>query len=109
LARPVGPIGIARIVGGAAESIPSTGFWYILQLMAILSVNLAVVNILPLPGLDGGRLVFVFIEWLRGGKRLNPQREGMIHFAGLMLLVGLIVVITFFDIVSPAPIGDLVP
>jgi regulator of sigma E protease len=109
LARPVGPIGIARIVGDAAESIPSTGFWYILQLMAFLSVNLAIVNILPLPGLDGGRLVFVFVEWLRGGKRLNPQREGMIHFAGLMLLVGLIVVITFFDIVSPAPVGGMVP
>lgn len=82
LARPVGPLGVARIVGSAAETIPASGFVYILQLMAMLSVNLAVVNILPLPGLDGGRLLFVIIEWLRGGKRLNPQREAIIHFGG---------------------------
>lgn len=109
LARPVGPVGIARIVGAAAADIPTSGFFSILQLTALLSINLALVNILPLPGLDGGRLVFVAIEWLRGGKRLNPQREGIIHFAGLMLLVGLIVVITVFDIMSPAQIGELVP
>jgi regulator of sigma E protease len=49
--------------------------------------------------------VFVLLEWLRGGKRINPQREAIIHFAGLMLLMGLILVITFFDIVSPANIN----
>jgi regulator of sigma E protease len=102
LARPVGPVGVARLVGSAAEAIPQSGFAMILNLMAYLSVNLAIVNILPLPGLDGGRLVFVILEWLRRGKRINPQREAIIHFSGLMLLMGLILVITFFDIVSPA-------
>lgn len=109
LARPVGPVGIARIVGAAAADIPTSGFFAIAQLTALLSINLALVNILPIPGLDGGRLVFVLLEWLRGGKRLSPQREGIIHFAGLMLLVGLIVVITVFDIMSPAQVGQLVP
>ena len=103
LARPVGPVGITRIVGSATDAIPALGFAPILQLMALLSVSLAVVNILPLPGLDGGRLAFVFVEWLRRGKRINPEREAVIHFAGLMLLFGLMIVITYFDIVSPAP------
>ena len=98
-----GPIGIARIVGSATNAIPTSGLYPILTLMALLSISLAVVNILPLPGLDGGRIVFVFLEWLRGGKRINPEREAMIHFAGLVVLMGLIVVITFFDITKPAP------
>jgi len=103
LARPVGPIGISRVVGSAAEAIPSSGFAPIFLTTAYLSMSLAIVNILPLPGLDGGRLLFLAIEWLRGGKRLNPQREAIIHFAGLMLLMGLVVIITYFDIVSPIP------
>jgi regulator of sigma E protease len=103
LARPVGPIGISRYVGSAAEAIPTLGFYPILQLMALLSVSLAVVNILPVPGLDGGRLLFTFIEALRGGKRITPEREATLHFAGLMFFMGLVVVITFFDIVKPTP------
>lgn len=103
LARPVGPLGISRIVGGAAEAIPVSGLAPILLTTALLSVSLAIVNILPFPGLDGGRLVFVLIEALRGGKRVDPQREAVIHFAGLMVLMGLFVIITYFDIVSPAP------
>jgi len=109
LARPVGPLGISRIVGSAAEAIPASGFAPILLTTALLSVSLAIVNILPLPGFDGGRLVFVVLEWLRGGKRINPQREAIIHFAGLMLIIGLVVVITYFDIVSPAPSINWVP
>ena len=105
LARPVGPLGVARIVGSAAETIPTNGFAMMFELMAFLSVNLAVVNILPLPGLDGGRLLFVLLEGLRGGKRINPRREAIIHFTGLMLLMGMILVITFFDIVSPANVN----
>ena len=102
-ARPVGPIGISRYVGGAAEAIPTVGLAPILQLMALLSVSLAVVNILPLPGLDGGRLAFIILEAVRGGKRINPQREAVIHFAGIMFFLGLMIVITYFDIVSPTP------
>jgi regulator of sigma E protease len=59
--------------------------------------------VLPVPGLDGGRLLFLLVEALRGGKRIDPQREAIIHFAGLVLLMGFVAVITYFDIVSPAP------
>jgi regulator of sigma E protease len=103
VARPVGPIGISRYVGSATEVIPTLGLYPILSLMALLSVSLAVVNILPVPGLDGGRLLFVLLEAVRGGKRVSPEREAMFHFAGLMFFMGLVVVITFFDIVKPAP------
>lgn len=103
VARPVGPLGVGRIVGGAADLIPTRGFAPIVLTMAILSVSLGVVNFLPLPGLDGGRLVFVCVEWLRRGKRIDPQREAVIHFAGIMLILGLVVVITYLDIVSPTP------
>jgi regulator of sigma E protease len=102
-ARLSGPVGVARIVGSAAEVIPTNGFAPIILTTALLSISLAVVNILPLPGLDGGRLVFVIIEWLRGGKRISPQREGLIHFAGLMFFMALVVVLTYFDIFKPAP------
>jgi regulator of sigma E protease len=102
-ARLTGPLGISRVVGGAAEAIPVSGLYPILFITALLSISIAVVNILPFPGLDGGRLLFVLIEALRGGKRIDPQREAVIHFAGLMLLMGLVAVITYFDIVSPAP------
>ena len=108
-ARPIGPLGIARYVGSTTQAIPTVGFWPILQLMAMLSVGLAIANILPLPGLDGGRLLFVIIEWLRRGKRLNPEREAVLHFAGLMFFMAIVVVITYFDIVSPAPSLNFVP
>ncbi len=103
MARPVGPLGIGRIVGSAAEAIPVSGWAPLLITMALLSVSLAIVNILPLPGLDGGRLIFVILEWIRRGKRVDPQREAIIHFAGIMVLMGLILVITYYDIISPVP------
>ena len=63
----------------------------------LLSANLGVMNLLPLPALDGGRLVFLIIEAIRG-KRVNPDKEGMVHFIGLVLLMGLMVVVMFNDI-----------
>jgi regulator of sigma E protease len=53
---------------------------------------------LPLPALDGGRLVFVILEWLRRGKRIDPQKEGMVHLIGLAVLVGLMLLISVFDV-----------
>ena len=67
--------------------------------MALISISLGVVNILPIPALDGGRLLFVVIEGLRGGKRISPQREGLVHLVGFVLLISLIVVISYFDVV----------
>lgn len=88
-----GPIGIAKLTGEVANQ----GFYQLLQFMALISINLAVVNILPFPALDGGRLVFVLIEGLTG-KKPAPKYEGWIHAAGLLLLLALMVVITYFDI-----------
>jgi len=91
-----GPIGIARLTGEVAKS----GLENLLQLAALLSVNLAIANLLPLPALDGGRLVFVILEALRGGKRIAPEKEGLVHIMGMMLLLSLIAVISYFDILS---------
>jgi regulator of sigma E protease len=72
--------------------------WVTLANLAILlSLNLALLNLLPLPALDGGRLLFVIIEVLRGGKKVAPEREGVVHFTGLVLLVGAMVVIFVLD------------
>ena len=66
---------------------------------ALLSANLGVMNLLPLPALDGGRLVFLIIEAVRK-KPVNRQVEGMVHFAGLMLLMVLMVVVMYNDILK---------
>jgi regulator of sigma E protease len=99
----VGPVGIVRITGEVAASVPDLGWWPILSLTAILSLNLAIINILPFPALDGGRVVLVLIEVLRGGKRLKPEVEGIINFAGMLMLLTLMVVITFFDVKNLLP------
>ena len=95
-----GPVGIAQMIGGAVSATIDTGLWFpIWRLAAVLSAALAVTNLLPLPALDGGRLLFILVETLRG-RRVNPEREGIIHMVGFMLLLGLLVVITFRDITT---------
>ena len=89
-----GPIGIAQITGEVAEAGISPFF----ELVAIISISLGLINILPIPALDGGRLMFVLIEWARRGRRISPQREGLVHVIGFAVLIGLIVVVSFFDI-----------
>lgn len=93
-----GPVGIVRITGQVAQSVPDLGWWPILSLTAILSLNLAIINILPFPALDGGRVVLILIELLRGGKRLPPEREGIINLIGMAILLTLMVVITISDV-----------
>ena len=63
----------------------------------LLSANLGVMNLLPLPALDGGRLVFLIIEAIRK-KKIDPEKEGMVHFVGIMILMGLMVLVMFNDI-----------
>lgn len=88
-----GPIGVADAMSEAAEA----GFLQLLYLTAVISINLGVFNLLPLPALDGGRLVFLLIEMI--GRHPVPVRyEGLVHFVGLMLMLGLMVVITFKDL-----------
>ena len=89
-----GPIGIAQATGEVAQ----IGFGALMQFAALLSMNLAVVNILPIPMLDGGRIFFVVLEWIRRGKRVSPQREGLVHLIGLVLLMGFVIVISYYDI-----------
>lgn len=96
-AQPVfsGPVGIADTTN---QIVDEAGWRSLIELAALLSFSLAVFNALPFPGLDGGRALFVFIELVRGGKRVSPEREGMVHFLGIALLLSSVVVITYFDI-----------
>ncbi|HXF64321.1 MAG TPA: RIP metalloprotease RseP [Caldilineaceae bacterium] len=99
-AQLTGPVGIAQMVGGAVNATLDTGLWFpIWRLSAVLSAALAVTNLLPLPALDGGRLLFILFEAIRG-RRVNPEREGLIHMVGFMLLLGLLVLVTVRDITT---------
>ncbi len=90
-----GPVGIATITGQAAR----LGFTYLLQFIALLSLNLAVINILPIPALDGGRILFLLIEKLKG-KPVKREVENVIHNIGFLLLIALIIFITYKDIIK---------
>jgi regulator of sigma E protease len=96
--RIMGPVGVVQVTGQVAQSTPDLGWWPILNLTAMLSLNLAIVNILPFPALDGGRVLLILIEIVRGGKRLKPEREGLINLIGMALLLTLMVVITISDV-----------
>lgn len=88
-----GPVGIAEMTGRAARAGTPT----FLQFMAFLSLNLAIFNMLPVPGLDGARLLFVGIELVRG-RRVSPRVEGAVHLAGMALLLALMLIVSFRDI-----------
>ena len=94
-----GPVGIAQVTGEIAEEIPNIGFSPLFEFVALLSISLGIVNLLPIPALDGGRLLFVVIEWVRRGKRISPQREGLVHMVGFALLIGFIVLMSYRDVV----------
>lgn len=96
----VGPVGIGQLSGEVATAdIPlASRLTVLLSLTATLSISLAVINFLPIPGLDGGRLLFVLIEVARRGKRIPPEREAIVHLAGFVVLIGLLVVVSFLDI-----------
>jgi len=88
-----GPVGIAVLTGHIAEQ----GFWAIMQFAALLSLNLAVINFLPIPALDGGRALFVVVESIRRRKN-NPRMEAAVHQAGFFALMILILIVTAQDI-----------
>jgi regulator of sigma E protease len=92
-----GPIGIAQVTGQAVKF----GFSAVLEFMSILSLNLAVLNILPIPALDGGRLLFVVLEKILG-KKVKPAFEHSTHQIGMMILLGLVVLISINDILRLA-------
>lgn len=90
-----GPVGIVYAVNETAKS----GVVYVIYLAALLSLNLAIINMLPLPALDGGRLLFLLIRKITG-KRVTDEMEGKIHFIGIMLLLLLMVYVTFNDVIK---------
>lgn len=88
-----GPVGIFDITGQAAQAgLSSLVFW-----AALLSINLAVFNLLPIPALDGGRLIFIALEAIRG-RPIDPHKEGMVHFIGFAFLMLLVLLVTWNDI-----------
>lgn len=91
-----GPVGVGQVVGAAVNSGSDSGI-NILLIMAMLTVNLGIFNLLPLPALDGGRLFFMLVELVRG-KPVPPEKEGVVHTIGLLLLLALAVVVFFNDI-----------
>lgn len=100
-----GPIGIAELTGEVAKA----GLSPFLELAALISINLAIINLFPFPGLDGGRITFIALEWIRRGKRISPKREGLVHLIGLLVLVLLILVVSYYDITRIIQGENLLP
>ena len=99
--RLTSPLGISQ-AGGVflQESIQRNQPGIILEFMALISLALGLTNLLPIPALDGGRIVFVLIELVRG-RPIAPEREGVVHLVGLALLLSLMVVVLLNDIANP--------
>jgi regulator of sigma E protease len=100
-----GPIGLYQVTGEVAK----TGWANLFELCALVSVNLFLLNLLPIPPLDGGHLLFIAIEALRGGKRIEPQREGLVHFIGMVVLLALMVLVTYKDFIRLMSGQSLLP
>ena len=96
-----GPVGIVSTIGDTYKESRVDGWYYVtmnmIMIAILLSVNLGVMNLLPIPALDGGRLVFLILEAIRG-KALPQEKESMVHFTGFVLLMGLMAVILFSDL-----------
>jgi regulator of sigma E protease len=90
-----GPVGIVQVTGEMAQA----GISPVLELAAFISIAVAITQILPFPALDGGRIAFVLLEWVRRGKRIPPRVEGIVHSIGFIVLIALLVAITYQDII----------
>jgi len=100
-----GPVGIAQ----RTMEIAKAGISPLLEFSAFLSINLAIINLFPLPALDGGRIVFVLLEVVRRGKRITPKVEGLVHLIGFILLMTFFLAITFQDIMRIVNGESLIP
>ena len=97
-----GPVGIAVNVVGKTYEVAKDYGWQtvlvnMLNITLLLTINLGIINLLPVPALDGGRLIFLLVEVIRG-KPIPPEKEGIVHFAGLVFFMGLMVVVLFNDL-----------
>lgn len=90
----LGPVGVAQLTGEVIRE----GVSPLLEFAALFSICIGIFNLFPIPALDGGRIAFVVLEWIRRGKRVSPRTEAMVHLVGFMLLIGLIIFITYGDI-----------
>jgi len=100
-----GPIGIAQLTGAFVMA----GAYAVIWLACFLSVNLAIVNLLPIPALDGGRIAFILLELVRHGKRLAPRTEGFINTLGFGLLILLAFVVSYYDVLRIVHGGSMLP
>jgi regulator of sigma E protease len=99
-----GPVGIAQATGQVVEE---SGWQPLIEFAALLSINLGIMNLLPLPMLDGGRVVFVLLEVIRGGRRVAPEKEAIVHLVGLALILTMAVVVTYLDVARIISGGSL--
>lgn len=90
-----GPVGIISTIGQASQE----GIYPVMMLLALISVNVGFFNLLPIPALDGGKVVFLLLEAVRG-KPIPPEKENIVHLVGFMLLMALILVVTFKDVIN---------
>jgi len=98
-----GPVGIAQMTTEVAQG----GLVPLMVWAAFLSLNLGILNLLPFPALDGGRIVFVLLEFIRRGKRISPEKEKFVHLIGFALLIALIIVVSYFDVLRLIRGGSL--
>lgn len=96
-----GPIGVTQVIGNSAREVTEGGArpGTFLLLLAIITINLGIVNLLPIPAFDGGRIVFLLIEFVRR-KPLKPEYEGYVHLAGFALIIIFMIVVTYKDIMN---------
>jgi regulator of sigma E protease len=101
MARPCGPVCLNDLTRVAVTAAQETNHLFpLIQLIGVISIALAITNLLPLPALDGGRILFVLIEAVRG-RRVDPAREGLVHLVGMAMLLALMLIITYQDIFNP--------
>lgn len=92
-----GPVGIVTVIGNAAAAEEKVDIGFLLDIATLVTINIGIFNLLPIPALDGGRLVFLIIEAIRR-KALKAETEGMIHFVGFAALMLLMIFVTFNDV-----------
>ncbi len=95
------PFEVTGVIGmySMTTQVAKTGLVRLLEFAAFLSVNFFLFNLLPLPALDGGHLIFVILEWARGGRKVPPEKEGMVHAVGMVVLLCLMAVVSVLDYV----------
>ena len=101
----IGPVGLVQLSGEVAQF----GIIPLLEIAALISLILGIMNLLPLPAIDGGRIALLFLEWVRQGKRISPKREGLIHAIGFALLMVALIALTYQDIIRIISGDSLIP